>query len=146
MKRRNILKDDEAVSPVIATILMVAITVVLAATLYMMLPRGGDTSTPVAGDLSYRSTRSSPSTGDASFDITLQTPGSAAEGDVTVTVLDDGGTEVTNYTATWSLLDDGEIVSGSRLGIDFDEEFDIDDYEVVIRIDGYSGTITETVG
>ncbi|MGM0406170.1 MAG: archaellin/type IV pilin N-terminal domain-containing protein, partial [Thermoplasmatota archaeon] len=38
MKRRNILKNEEAVSPVIATILMVAITVVLAATLYMMLP------------------------------------------------------------------------------------------------------------
>ncbi|MFW5898481.1 MAG: archaellin/type IV pilin N-terminal domain-containing protein, partial [Candidatus Saliniplasma sp.] len=33
MKRRNVLENDEAVSPVIATILMVAITVVLAATL-----------------------------------------------------------------------------------------------------------------
>ena len=42
MKRR-ILTEETAVSPVIATILMVAITVVLAATLYMMLPEAGDT-------------------------------------------------------------------------------------------------------
>ena len=41
MKRR-ILTEETAVSPVIATILMVAITVVLAATLYMMLPEAGD--------------------------------------------------------------------------------------------------------
>ncbi len=47
MKRR-VLNDDEAVSPVIATILMVAITVVLAATLYMMLPKGTDTGTTTA--------------------------------------------------------------------------------------------------
>ncbi len=42
MKRR-ILTEETAVSPVIATILMVAITVVLAATLYMMMPEPGDT-------------------------------------------------------------------------------------------------------
>lgn len=36
--RNKMLRRKEAVSPVIATILMVAITVVLAATLYMMLP------------------------------------------------------------------------------------------------------------
>jgi flagellin-like protein len=45
-----IRKDAEAVSPVIATILMVAITVVLAAVLYVMvLGFGGDTgNTPTA--------------------------------------------------------------------------------------------------
>ncbi len=42
-----IRKDSEAVSPVIATILMVAITVVLAAVLYVMvLGFGGTSSTP----------------------------------------------------------------------------------------------------
>jgi len=45
-----IRKDSEAVSPVIATILMVAITVVLAAVLYVMVLGFGGTSTttPVA--------------------------------------------------------------------------------------------------
>jgi len=45
---RNIKRKEEGVSPVIATILMVAITVVLAATLYMMLPSGSDTDTTEA--------------------------------------------------------------------------------------------------
>ncbi len=51
MKRRQIWKKQEAVSPVIATILMVAITVVLAATLYMMLPGAdeGDTTAAMSG-------------------------------------------------------------------------------------------------
>ncbi len=52
MKKINILRDESAVSPVIATILMVAITVVLAATLYMMLPGGGEAGTPVSGSIS----------------------------------------------------------------------------------------------
>jgi flagellin-like protein len=44
----KIRRDEEAVSPVIATILMVAITVVLAAVLYVMVIGfgGGTTSTP----------------------------------------------------------------------------------------------------
>ena len=46
MKRNWIVrKDSEAVSPVIATILMVAITVVLAAVLYVMVLGFGGTST-----------------------------------------------------------------------------------------------------
>ncbi len=46
----GILRDEEAVSPVIATILMVAITVVLAATLYMMVGDfGGDTVSELYG-------------------------------------------------------------------------------------------------
>ena len=40
-------KKDEGVSPVIATILMVAITVVLAASLYLMIPSVQDTNTMV---------------------------------------------------------------------------------------------------
>jgi flagellin-like protein len=55
-----IRKDAEAVSPVIATILMVAITVVLAAVLYVMVLGfgGGGTQTPTA-----QVTKSSTSTG-----------------------------------------------------------------------------------
>lgn len=45
----RIRKDSKAVSPVIATILMVAITVVLAAVLYVMVMGfgGGETQTPI---------------------------------------------------------------------------------------------------
>lgn len=48
IKASIVRKKDEGVSPVIATILMVAITVVLAATLYLMVPnlQEGATTTP----------------------------------------------------------------------------------------------------
>jgi flagellin-like protein len=54
MKRKSFIrKDEEAVSPVIATILMVAITVVLAAVLYIMViglaPSGTNVPTGVWG-------------------------------------------------------------------------------------------------
>lgn len=60
--KKVILKDDKAVSPIIATILLVAITVVLAATLYTIL--GGYTtflgaSTPQAS-IEVNSVSSSP--------------------------------------------------------------------------------------
>ncbi len=53
MKSKCVRKDDKGVSPVIATILMVAITVVLAAVLYLMVSSfgGGDTS-QVSGTIS----------------------------------------------------------------------------------------------
>ncbi|MBS3816945.1 MAG: type IV pilin [Candidatus Thermoplasmatota archaeon] len=55
MRRLN--RNEEGVSPVIATILMVAITVVLAATLYMMLPSGSETDSTEAlsGSIDSRS-------------------------------------------------------------------------------------------
>ena len=48
-------KNDEAVSPVIATILMVAITVVLAAVLYVMVigMGGGTSNTAPAGSITF---------------------------------------------------------------------------------------------
>ena len=50
-------RDSEAVSPVIATILMVAITVVLAAVLYVMVMGfGGPTSNPPVAALQYQKT------------------------------------------------------------------------------------------
>ncbi len=45
---REIKRDTSGVSPVIATILMVAITVVLSATLYMMIDPGDQTEPPEA--------------------------------------------------------------------------------------------------
>lgn len=53
----SVRRNDEAVSPVIATILMVGITVVLAATLYVMVfGFGANTNTPPVADFTKTST------------------------------------------------------------------------------------------
>jgi len=145
MKRLN--RKEEAVSPVIATILMVAITVVLAATLYMMVGDiGGDDIGSVAGSLSHR--------GDAQFEFTsLATPSSAETDEVEITLLNetDGQEEVfegDDDDVSWSLLSDGEVAEDSRFTIDDwtigdgSDDFEADVDEVIVRIDGYSGTIS----
>ncbi len=157
MKRLN--REEEAVSPVIATILMVAITVVLAATLYMMVGDiGGNGGSPVAGNISHHE--------DATFRfVSLETPSSAEPGDLEITVIYNG----TEYTSdgdeyrddlgeddAWSVLSDGEVAASSRFNVtafendlwddlgtgDGWDDFDDDDVEeIIIRIDGYTGTI-----
>ena len=136
MKRRNVLKDDEAVSPVIATILMVAITVVLAATLYMMLPGADDAGTPVSGNISadYDSAEGNVT---ISFD-TMGTP-SRPDWDSIEVYID--GDEVTDYDAGnfTFLTGDGEIRSGSSLELDgYTEE----PGTVTVFFDGYDGSLS----
>ena len=88
-----IRKDSEAVSPVIATILMVAITVVLAAVLYVMvLGFGGTTSTP-----SIQKLRGSTVTGGYKIELTQPTA-EVKWTDVSSIQLSDG----TN-TAAWTV-------------------------------------------
>ena len=93
-----IRKDSEAVSPVIATILMVAITVVLAAVLYVMvLGFGGTSSTPGINVLRKSSIASG-------FKIEFTAPTSeVAWTDVTIQ-LSDGTNTVTWDTMTTELL------------------------------------------
>ncbi|MBS3782618.1 MAG: type IV pilin [Candidatus Thermoplasmatota archaeon] len=151
MKRLN--RKEEAVSPVIATILMVAITVVLAATLYMMVGDfGGEGGSPVAGDIEHYE--------DATFRfVSLETPSSAEPADLEITVIYDGteyAMDGDSNVDAWSVLSDGEVAASSRFNVSALENNDGDadniaqDWttfdedlleEVIIRIDGYSGTI-----
>lgn len=143
MKRRQIWKKQEAVSPVIATILMVAITVVLAATLYMMLPGGDETGTLLSGSISTRSagTTYNATNPQITFEVALSAPRSVLPENVRIT-LDEPDTASGSVTSEWSLLDDGRIVTGSRLILSWDEEGNVRGTEVVIRVDGYDGTIS----
>ncbi len=140
---KRLKRNEEGVSPVIATILMVAITVVLAATLYMMVGDfGDDTGSPVGGRIRHRD-------GTQFAFESLGPPSSADPDDVEITVLDDDGVEKDSGTIgeeDWSLLDGDEVVAGSRFDIndldDLEDTITIDDIEeIVIRIRGYSGTI-----
>lgn len=97
--------NDEAVSPVIAVILMVAITVVLAATVYVWVSGfGGSSSTP-AKSLSLVSASAQDANNAKNFTVASSSPGMKYE-DLRVTV---GGTaltwEVSTYpsaAATWT--------------------------------------------
>lgn len=79
-------KDGEGVSPVIATILMVAITVVLAAVLYVMvLGIGGDTT----GNIIISVSESSSATNYTVSVVAIQGTNQLATSDVMVLVIDD---------------------------------------------------------
>ncbi len=147
-------KEEEGVSPVIATILMVAITVVLAATLYLMVGQmGGQQNSPVAGSLSYVSTVSDPANGNATFEVILNTPSNPKIGDVTIKVLDANGqptslSVVASGTGIHILhitSDNDHLKSGDRIQIEAGNGVDIHGYQLIISIAGYSGTISGTV-
>ena len=151
MRRRNVLKNKEAVSPVIATILMVAITVVLAATLYMMLPDAEDTRNPVSGTISvefedeYEETE-----GDVailSFDV-LGTPSRIDLDDLEVYLVVDGDDrelDMDEDLVGHSFLadDDTSVRAGSELVFGIPGEFGEENLDrVVVFVDGYDGSFS----
>ena len=152
-------KEEEGVSPVIATILMVAITVVLAATLYLMVGNmGGSQNTPVAGSLSYVSAVSDPHptqaknrsiiASNATFEVVLNTPSNPKIGDISISILTSAGarapTNVT-YGIIHITSDSNHLKSGDRIYITNSDGMDLHGYQVLISIAGYAGTITGTV-
>ncbi len=154
MKRRNVLENDEAVSPVIATILMVAITVVLAATLYMMLPGADDAGTPVSGSISADYSEND---GELTIDFdSMGTPSNPETDEIEIYI---DGDEITDFTAPgaeidngdeheWSFLTgDNEIRSGSSLTLTdaFADEIDENANEVTIFFDGYDGSLKANI-
>ncbi len=125
-----IRKDEEAVSPVIATILMVAITVVLAAVLYVMVSGliGGPTTSkpvvsfttgvPVTNGEQLTIASASQQVGPANYKVNLQvnsTAGSAVAmpltggSSVTVTV---GAPISTSFTVTWTDIGGEKTLNG----------------------------------
>ncbi len=73
---KEVIERDEAVSPIIATILLVAITVILASTLYLALGgffKSGTTSTPTVG---VSVTNTTAAGGSFTYTITVSAPSS----------------------------------------------------------------------
>ncbi len=150
MKRRQIWKKQEAVSPVIATILMVAITVVLAATLYMMLPGGDDTGTLLSGRISVRTagTQFSMPNGTIQIEFSMTAPRSVQPDRLTIDLINPAGASQSYVPAdtAWSLLgEDNRVVTGTRLtipGTAFNAGDTLRGSEIVVRVDGYDGTMS----
>ena len=142
------------VSPVIATILMVAITVVRAAVLYVMVSgymSGESGMMPVAGSLTLDGS-STPSTGDATLRLGITAPDAPREENLIVKIFDsddnlvvelNGANATANNTLVWKHVatNSGDDVykSGDKLTIDFWDA--LQGYKVVLQVDGYSGTV-----
>ena len=154
---KRLKRDGDAVSPVIATILMVAITVVLAASLWVMMDSEDDVDFELYGTLT-RGDRNRDE-GWMRIDIASMNPSSLDLRSVTVRLYDANDTmvcalegvrgdrEVFNdqgYSLAWSRVgEEGEeqIDSTSRLFVDYEEEgrYDFDGYGIVITAEGYGG-------
>jgi len=98
MDIRNLLTDDDAVSPVIGVILMVAITVILAAVIgAFVLDLGG--SQEKAPQVSWSFDYDDNGNGYAGTEAEASTP----DPDDSVTISHDGGDDVDNSTLTFSI-------------------------------------------
>ena len=150
--KRYIKYRDDAVSPVIATILMVAITVVLVVAMYSLMTDIEDTGDPLLiGTLSYRMHDSTPENGMALFGLAISRPSEPLETNVNVFVMDNEGMLVdkSNFNHTWIYIagdqDTGRLKGGDRLIIEVNNDdgdpINISGYEVIISIKGYTGSI-----
>ena len=112
MQLSKLFNDDKAVSPVIGVILMVAITVILAAVIGTFVLGLGDSlsdTTPTAsisGDIEYNE----PSDGEATITFVHQSGQNIDEGDLRISDSGDAGFDEVDFG-----LDDGEFASGNEL-------------------------------
>jgi len=146
---KRVWMGRKGVSPVIATILMVAITVVLAAVLYVMVSgyMTGTGLTPISGALTYNTGISNPNGGNATFDLALSNPSNPALSDISVKVLDPNGNISSDISYNWTHFasDSAHIKGGDRLSITRAGGASLLKYEVVISVNPYSGAISGKV-
>jgi len=111
-KLKAVLDDDRGVSPVIGVILMVAITVILAAVIGTFVLGLGDS-------LEQAPQAQLDAEVDSSDNIVINHNGgdTLAEGDITIRVEDDTGTDVSDSSITWT---DSELSVGETLTADSD--------------------------
>jgi len=166
---KRIWRNKEGVSPVIATILMVAITVVLAAVLYVMVSgyMTGGGGTPLSGQLTYRTADSTPNTGMAKAEISVTAPSNALLTDWGVTVTDSTGASSGKLTfsaganglataaigtntfwvnVTHLVSDNTHVQGGDRITltarVTAGGPVSIKNWEVIMSATGYSGTMS----
>jgi flagellin-like protein len=155
-------RKEEGVSPVIATILMVAITVVLAATVWLLVSgyMGGGSETPLAVSLNYKASESSAQK--AVFGVSMSTPTQADFTNVKITLKDangntigtagtaldsSGSATIGNYNVqVLDLNGNGKLDSGDELVIDGSaNNADVAGITVYLYITGYSGNAQGSV-
>ena len=155
MQLKELLHDDDAVSPVIGVILMVAITVILAAVIAAFVLGLGDTDDPAPVsdiDFDYDQGDSiltiSHQGGDAFEAEQIEFSGDNVEGELDGNtwgnLSDDGPDWVEN-------ADGGEIDAGDRISMNlsdeavFDDSDDADAYDIELVWESDDGDTTEVI-
>ena len=161
---KKIYRKEEGVSPVIATILMVAITVVLAATVYIMVAGLGTGGTnKMIASLNYDAQHSNPaktsSSGYVNLTVSMSAPSNAAYSKVTIVVIAGGttytikglGTEGTGADSSGKVnvkvidLDaSGTLTDGDGLYI-YSTSISLAGAQISLSITSYSGNAQTTI-
>ena len=155
---KKIYKKEEGVSPVIATILMVAITVVLAATVWLLVSGylGGTSQPSLTASLTYDTQNSNPAQGEVYLTVAMSNPSTADFTKVTISIEGKTGTLGSSGTTTITLTsgakyniaimdNDGnsKLSSGDIIHISYDSggsASDISGAIVTLSVTGYTGT------
>ena len=120
MMKKMWKKNTKAVSPVIATILMVAITVVLAAVLYVMVMGFGGSNTTQAPAVTLSKT----TTGGTAIVISIDKQvantsiGISVNGTIHALIADGKATKAGNLNYTFTPLNAGKVTTGDRIIVD----------------------------
>ncbi|HLE98011.1 MAG TPA: archaellin/type IV pilin N-terminal domain-containing protein [Candidatus Thermoplasmatota archaeon] len=132
--RREIARNDAAISPIIATILLIAATVVLGATIYAATT-GFGSKTPTAGTDASFTAKPFDSDGNGLSDTIRITYLQGPPGlDVTMIVADDTGTTITHG------CDDTDLAVGDSCIVD---ETEVDDGRWTITITAGNAVILD---
>ena len=122
MQIKQLLQDDDAVSPVIGVILMVAITVILAAVIAAFVLGLGD-SDEVGPSVSFNYDYDSSA---EDLTITVQSGDAFRAGQVTFAGENHSGTDWATDSTDTSVTEDSTIRSGARASFDAQPTFDLD--------------------
>jgi flagellin-like protein len=147
MQLKELFDDDEAVSPVIGVILMVAITVILAAVIASFVLGLGDQTQNTAPQASFAFDYDASVGGSSSGVLTITHDGgdtiSASElyvrGDSITNV--GAGSDIQSSGGDWTVSGSSEVSAGTSVTVGVN-----DDYTVRVVYEGASGDSSATLG
>jgi len=142
MDLKQLFNDDDAVSPVIGVILMVAITVILAAVIASFVLGLGDSASNATPTASFSFDYETDSTSPLNSDYNLTNGAGSGDGDLSIThdggdTIDAGQLSITDGTDTVQLADGSTFSSGSDInaGTTFSADVQSDDTVRIVYTD-----------
>jgi len=150
MQLRSILKEDNAVSPVIGVILMVAITVILAAVIATFVLGLGDQVSNTAPQASFTFEYDEASSGTDELTITYDGGDSIDSGSLSAVYSGASNAASSPYDSLFSSATNSEVTAGTSdtLGSNIEDSGNLDLSGATVRViyQGDSGGSSATLG